>query len=82
LPNTPIERILKQSGVTYSCVYAGSSPQDIDNSVESFFQLKTNGSSANDWFTENFDAKNQTKTLDALIRSIHPRQGGTLEGDR
>lgn len=82
LPNTPIERILKQSGVSYSCVYAGSSPQDIDNSVESFFQLKINGRSANEWFTQNFDAKNQTKTLDALIRSIHPKQGRTLEGDR
>jgi glycosyltransferase involved in cell wall biosynthesis len=82
LPDSPIERILKQSGVTYSCVYAGSSPQEIDNSVESFFHLRADGGSANEWFTQNFDAKNQTKTLDTLIRSIHPRQGGTLEADR
>ena len=43
LPDSPIERILKQSGVTYRCVYAGKSFQEIDNAVESFFQSKRGG---------------------------------------
>jgi glycosyltransferase involved in cell wall biosynthesis len=75
LPDTPIERILKQSGVTYQCVYAGTSFQEIDHAVESFFNRKDEGSETNAWFEENFDAKRQTQVLDALIRSIHGRQG-------
>jgi glycosyltransferase involved in cell wall biosynthesis len=73
LPDTPIERILKQSGVTYRCVYAGNSFQEIDNTLESFFNRKEEGSEANTWFEENFDAKKQTQALDALIRSMHGR---------
>jgi hypothetical protein len=70
LPDTPIERILKQSGATYRCVYAGNSCHEIDNAVESFFNRKDEGSETNTWFEENFDAKKQTQVLDALIRSI------------
>jgi glycosyltransferase involved in cell wall biosynthesis len=75
LPDTPIERILKQSGVTYGCVYAGKSFQEMDNAVESFFNRKEEASEANTWFEENFDARKQTQVLAALIRSIHGRQG-------
>jgi hypothetical protein len=75
-PDTPIERILKHSGVPYRCVYAGSSPQEMDKAVESFFELKAEASSASSWFEENFDAKSQTQILERLIRSIHERQNG------
>jgi glycosyltransferase involved in cell wall biosynthesis len=78
LPNTPIERILKQSGVVYRCAYADSSTQDMDNAVQSFFDLHEGTGQANAWFEESFDAKKQTKTLDALIRSIHERQEETM----
>src|SRR5207244_13432968 len=72
LPGTSIENILRQSGVAYGCVYAGSSPQDMESAVESFFRLKANCKSPNDWFNQTFDAEKQTRMLDALIRSIHP----------
>ena len=71
LPNTPIERILKQSGVTYGCVYAGSSAQDMDNAINSFFHLKADVIQANSWFEQNFNAKKQTQALEMLIRSLH-----------
>jgi glycosyltransferase involved in cell wall biosynthesis len=73
LPDTPIERILKQSGVKYGCIYAGNSFQEMDNAVESFFNLREEDSETNTWFEENFDAKKQTQVLDALICSIHGR---------
>jgi glycosyltransferase involved in cell wall biosynthesis len=73
LPNTPIERILKQTGVTYSCVYAGSPPQQIDDALENFFHLQGDAMPANSWFEDNFDARKQTQTLDTLIRSMHER---------
>jgi glycosyltransferase involved in cell wall biosynthesis len=75
LPGTPIERILKRSGATYRCVYAGNSFQEIDKAVESFFNRTEVVSETNIWFDENFDAKKQTQVLDALIRSIHGRKG-------
>ena len=71
LPNTPIEWILKQSGVTYGCVYAGSSAQDMDNAIENFFHLKADVGPASAWFEQNFNAKKQTQVLEMLIRSLH-----------
>jgi glycosyltransferase involved in cell wall biosynthesis len=73
LPNSPIERILSHSGVTYRCVYAGSSVQETDSAVQSFLDLKWEAAQANAWFGENFDAQKQTQSLGALIGSIHGR---------
>jgi glycosyltransferase involved in cell wall biosynthesis len=71
LPDTPIERILRHSGVPYRCVYAGSSAQEMDDAVEEFFKLKTDPVPANAWFEQSFDARRQTQALETLIRSIH-----------
>jgi glycosyltransferase involved in cell wall biosynthesis len=73
LPNSPIEQILSRSGVPYRCVYAGSSLQAFDAAVQSFLDLKCDAAPANAWFKENFDAQNQTRTLESLIRSIQGR---------
>jgi glycosyltransferase involved in cell wall biosynthesis len=73
LPGTPIERILSQSGVPYRCVYADSSPQEMDSAVMSFIGLQSDACQANSWFREQFDAQRQTEALDVLIRSIHGR---------
>jgi hypothetical protein len=70
-PNTPTERILRQSGVPYRCAYAGSSIQEMDNAVHDFFQPAEAVDRANLWFEENFNAEKQTQALDALIRSLH-----------
>jgi Glycosyltransferase Family 4 len=77
LPGTPIERILKQSGVVHRCAYAGSSIQEMDNAVASFFDLHEDADPANTWFEEHFDARKLTEGLDALIHSIHGRQRET-----
>lgn len=73
LPDAPIERILSESGVPYRCAYSGSSPQEMDSVVQSFFDLKSDGSQANAWFTEKFDVQKQTETLEALLQLIHGR---------
>ena len=69
--NTPIERILKQSNVPYRCVYAGSSPEKMDDAVESFFKLGTDASLASPWFEQTFNARSQTESLAGLIRLMH-----------
>jgi glycosyltransferase involved in cell wall biosynthesis len=71
LRDTPIERILKLSGIPYHCVYADSSPEEMDSAVEGFLELKAEGRPASAWFDKNFDARVQTQTLEALIRSVH-----------
>jgi glycosyltransferase involved in cell wall biosynthesis len=74
LPGSPVEYILKRSGVAYRCAYVGGSREDLDSTVENFLSLNSDGGLPNDWFRENFDAKRQTQTLDALIRSLHAAQ--------
>lgn len=71
LPNTPTERILRQSGVPYRCAYAGSSLQEMDNAVQDFFQPAEVVNRPKLWFEENFNAEKQTRSLEALIRSLH-----------
>lgn len=74
-PNSPAERILDQSGVPYRCVYPGSTPETIDNTVAEFFTLPATVVAANSWFEEQFNAENQTRMLDAIIRSLYGGPG-------
>lgn len=79
LRDTPIERILKHSGVPYYCVYADSSPEEMDRAVERFIALKAEHGQANAWFEKTFDARVQTQTLETLIRSIHGANGSVQD---
>jgi hypothetical protein len=72
LPNTPIEDILGKSGIPYRCAFAGGSPEDLDNAVHDFFSLPPEPVRASGWFERNFDAKEQTRALADLIRSLWP----------
>lgn len=72
LPNTPIEDILRKSGIPYRCAFAGSSQEDLDDAVQDFFSLPPEPVRASDWFERNFDAREQTRALADLIRSLWP----------
>jgi hypothetical protein len=72
-PNSPAERLLEQSGVPYRCVYPGSTPEVSDETVGEFFNLPSTVVAASPWFEEHFNAMYQTRTLDAIIRSLHER---------
>lgn len=74
LPDSPIERLLKQGGVSYNCTYVGSTSEGIDSSLESFFNRKEVASETNIWFEENFDAKKQTESLDGLIQALYRQE--------
>jgi hypothetical protein len=69
--NSPAQRLLERSGVPYRCVYPGSTPEAIDDTVAGFFELPSTAVVPNAWFEEQFDAEHQTQTLDAVIRSLH-----------
>jgi len=68
-PGSPAEQLLEQSGVPYRCIYPGSAPEAMDESIAGFFKLPSTATAANSWFEENFNARNQTRTLEAIIRS-------------
>jgi glycosyltransferase involved in cell wall biosynthesis len=76
-PNSPAERILDQSGVPYRCVYPGSTPETVDETVAEFLTLPATVVAANSWFEEQFNSENQTRMLDAIIRSLY---GGPWRG--
>ena len=76
-PDSPSERLLAQSGVPYRCVYTGSTPEAIDEVVAEIFSLPCTAVAANSWFEEHFNAENQTRILDIIIRSL---DGGPGQG--
>ena len=67
LPNSPIERILAKSGISYSCVYAGQSDEAMDKATAAYFHLPFDQRSPSEWFEREFSAIGQTKTLVDLI---------------
>jgi hypothetical protein len=70
-PNSPAERLLERSGLPYRCVYPCSTAEAIDETVASFFDLPSTPVAPSPWFEEFFNAENQTRMLDAIIRSLH-----------
>jgi hypothetical protein len=70
-PDSPAERLLEQSGVPYRCVFPGSTPEAIDDTIVSFFDLPSIAVAPNKWFEEQFNSEHQTQALDTIIRSLH-----------
>jgi hypothetical protein len=67
--NSPSERILRQAGVPFECIYPGQTPDEIEMRILRFILLLDGREiSCNQWFTETFDASRQVNTLDQLIR--------------
>jgi hypothetical protein len=81
-PNSPSERLLERSGVPYRCVYHGSTPEVIDDTVADFFNLPSTPVAASPWFEEQFNAENQTHSLESIICSLHKKtpEGGASAG--
>jgi hypothetical protein len=68
--NSPVERILAQSGVPYTCVYHRDSPEEIDRKLISFFRLPTDPVAPNVWFEEHFNGDRQVAALSALLDGL------------
>lgn len=71
VPDSPVERILRKSGVPCICIYPGSSSDEVDARIMEFAGLLGGvPSAASPWFRETFDASRQTETLSGLIQSL------------
>jgi hypothetical protein len=71
MPDSPCERILRQSGIPYRCVYTGSAPAEVDAVVASFLDSRLETFRPSAWFEEQFNAERQTQTLSGWIESSH-----------
>jgi hypothetical protein len=69
--DSPAEWLLKRSGVPNRCVYPDSTPELTDDTVAGFFDLPSNAIAPSSWFEQQFNVENQTRQLDAIIRSLH-----------
>ena len=46
---------------------------DTDAAVAEFFSMPSTPAAASPWFEKEFNAENQTRQLDAIIRSLHEK---------
>lgn len=74
--NSPVDRILKQSGIPTVTIGGDMEEQEIDRRLLEFLQLPSEPvTEPSSWFRENFDGRLQTGTLAGLLDSIlkaHP----------
>ena len=70
---SPSERILKQSGIPYRCLYPTSTPEAWDENILEFLKLPSAACSS-PWFEENFNAEKQAALLSDLIDLAHSRR--------
>ncbi len=68
--SSPIEMILVNAGVPYTCLYPDDPPEVVDRKLLEFLRLPNTPAPLNEWFRTNFDAKRQTEQLAAIIDEI------------
>jgi glycosyltransferase involved in cell wall biosynthesis len=70
---SPIEWILGRSGVPYVCIHPDDPAEIADAKLIDYLGLPDIPAPANNWFTERFDAFNQTRQLAAIIDGLSDR---------
>jgi hypothetical protein len=67
LPDTPIERILKQSKTPHVCAYASASDGSLEEALCAFFELDSTSVAPSDWFENGFNAQQHARQLFDLM---------------
>jgi glycosyltransferase involved in cell wall biosynthesis len=67
---SPVDRILRQSGVPYASIQPDLEPAEIDRRVLSLLRLPSMPVQPNLWFQETFNGRKQTEYLAGLLHSI------------
>ncbi|MBV8864237.1 MAG: glycosyltransferase [Acidobacteriaceae bacterium] len=70
-PNSPVERILRNSGVPYHCIYPSFSQHELDESVLQFFQMDSVECRPSPWFEAEFNAQTHAEKLADLIQQAN-----------
>jgi glycosyltransferase involved in cell wall biosynthesis len=76
--DSPSERILKSSGVPYRVVHHGSPDDEVDRQVRELFDLPAEPMRPGAWFEEQFNGRNQTRTLAAILDRVRGQSSSLL----
>ena len=68
--NSPVDRILAQSGIPNACVYHDDQPERVDAEVLRLFHLTSEPASPSEWFLSQFDGRRQTEALASILNSV------------
>ena len=68
--NSPVERILAQSGVLYVCLYHDDSDAELDRKLLALFHLPVEPRNPSPLFIEQFDGSRQAGTVAALLDKL------------
>jgi glycosyltransferase involved in cell wall biosynthesis len=78
LPDSPVESILRRSGIPYACLHPGQDEAN-DQRLLAFLALPSNPVAASSWCREQFDAANQARQLAAILEGVAATYGGNLQ---
>jgi glycosyltransferase involved in cell wall biosynthesis len=76
--DSPVDRILQQSGIAFTCLYPDDSHSQIDAKVLTFLGLPSEARYPTPWFIENFDGRHQIATLARLLRPTVKSAAGDM----
>ncbi len=69
-PQSPLARILQQSGLSHTLVHTGESDEAVDSKVLGFFRLSNKPVSPSRWFLDNFDGRCQAKLMAGILDGV------------
>jgi Glycosyl transferase 4-like domain len=67
---SPVEMILKRSGIPHRCIYPDTSPSLVDETLLEFIALPLATAEPSDWFNQHFSAERQTRELVGYLDSL------------
>ncbi|MEO6809981.1 MAG: glycosyltransferase, partial [Isosphaeraceae bacterium] len=67
---SPVERILKGSGVPYRAIHHDADDATVDDAVRGIFNLPASSTRPSPWFEEQFDGRNQTRALAGILDRV------------
>jgi glycosyltransferase involved in cell wall biosynthesis len=68
--NSPVERILGQSGIRHICLHGDSPAEEIDHQLLSLLAFHTSPLKPSAWFEEQFNATKQSEALAVILDKV------------
>jgi hypothetical protein len=75
-PNSPVERILKGSGLAHALIHPEDASHEVDEKLLRFFSLSSEPAAPSEWFLDNFDGRRQTQAVAKILDDIGGRDRG------
>jgi hypothetical protein len=67
---SPVERIISQSGLPYCCIYHSDSAEQVESKLLDFFRLTSTPQAPNSWFLNTFNGELQVASVAGLLDGL------------